>query len=272
MLVLYLLIIVAVIFGIAFWYIRRKKKKNKSDSAVETWIPHWEIESEEINEESENENDESLLEQEMLLLEYLEYIFGKSFLKLIKIPENYKIGERVIYKLAKNKTANRHEISQKEQKEQKDFFNKIAEEIGAPESIIDPPVSSGLPYPRLVDIPGWDIIFDIPLKRYLQSNDISPSDDFNIEWLIGVFFGHSKKILAYIDFVNPKVKGIFSETYEEEYDLSNRGKIVNKHFAVFIKKLTKMKNEIKKPHFSNRWVKVIHYESDLMVFSKKEAD
>ena len=153
--------------------------------------------------------------------EYLADKFGESFTELIEPPEGVMIGERMLYKLQNGQKAERKEMTQKDIDKFHQMVADIAEKNGGVALESEPPVTSGLPYPRVVDILDWsDVAMDIPAKKYVLSDDLLPKDNFAIEWLFGVVFSPSGKQLVYIDFTHPKVKVAFSADYDAEYDFT----------------------------------------------------
>lgn len=146
------------------------------------------------------------------LLSYLTETFGDQFLNLITPPDGVETGERVMFKLREGVKAERHEVTPQEAE---DFHRSLVESMPGIKIHTEPPLSSGLPYPRMVDITDWSIAYDNPAKEYLTSDTLLPKDDFNIDWLLGVVFS-SERRFVYIDFTHPKVKAIFSFVYDDE--------------------------------------------------------
>jgi len=165
---------------------------------------------------------------------YLTKTFGKKFLFLITPPDGVEIGERVLFKLQDGKKAERCEETKQETEE---FHQSLVEAVGGIEGIqilpTEPPVSSGLPYPRIVDIRDWDIAYDNPAKEYLTSDALLPKENFSIDWLFGLVFGFEKQLI-YIDFTHPKVKVIFSFVYDFE-DVFIKTHLVYKRLEQFNK-------------------------------------
>jgi hypothetical protein len=58
-----------------------------------------------------------LQEQEQILSDYLDHVFGEGMMKLFPRPPEYRIGERVLYLLAGTSPVELREITAKEQKE-----------------------------------------------------------------------------------------------------------------------------------------------------------
>src|SRR5437870_12893801 len=100
--------------------------------------------------------DIQLAEQREQFLAYLEVTFGKEFLRLIDEPKGLQIGERVLYRLTGGKTGTRHEPSDQEIETLRRSMIDIAKSTGVEDAAIsfEPPRSSRLPYPRLIDVPG----------------------------------------------------------------------------------------------------------------------
>jgi len=195
---------------------------------------------------------------------YLTEMFGDKFTNLIEPPERVLIGERVLYRLVDDKVAERKEMTEKDIDNLHQMLMKIAGESGA--VITEPPITSGLPYPRMVDITDWsDAAMDIPAKKYATSDDLLPKDTFSIEWLFGVMFGPSDKQLVYIDFTHPRVKLVFAVYYESEYELTfcgNRNKMKD-WLMKFNEKRAKIINEVEmRPELS--WVKIIQLNDQIL--------
>src|SRR5207302_318975 len=150
------------------------------------------------------------------LINHLRNTFGEELLRLLNEPQGVQVGERVLYKLKEGTQAQRREPSSQELEALKRKHIELAKSTGADASrvIFEPPVSSGLPYPRLVDLPGNQIMWDRYLTEYLKSDDLLPSPDFPLEWVVGVLLMPSEKMLLYLDFTHPKVKAIFRASYD----------------------------------------------------------
>src|SRR6266542_1650399 len=135
--------------------------------------------------------------------EYLSDTFGPQFTEMIKPPEGVRIGERVLYKLQNQHEAQRKEVTQKDLDNFHQMMVGIAEGCGGIASPPEPPVTSGLPFPRTVDITDWsDVALGTPAMKYVVSDELLPKVDFSIEWLFGLVFS-SEKQLVYIDFTDP---------------------------------------------------------------------
>ena len=150
------------------------------------------------------------------LTNHLRNTFGEEFLRLLNEPQGVQVGERVLYKLKEGTQAQRHEPSSQELEALKRKHIELAKSTGADASrvIFEPPVSSGLSYPRLVDLPGNQIMWDKYLTEYLKSDDLLPSPEFPLEWVVGVMLTPSEKMLLHLDFTHPKVKAIFRASYD----------------------------------------------------------
>jgi len=199
------------------------------------------------------------------LYEYLTEEFGKEFIGLINPPHDVENGERVLYKLKHNTQAQRKEITQKDQDDFRNLLEDIAQKSGGTVAKIEPVVSSGLPYPRLIDIPQWSALaYQKNVADYLNSEEILPKPDFNIEWLFGLLFGYSNKQLVYINFTHPKVKAAFCMDYDVEY--SSEGADLPAQFERFVKRMKQLTDETDTTNM--QWSKLIQVNSDLFLRSK----
>lgn len=170
-----------------------------------------------------------MVDTQQLRLEFLDYLqttFGEEFVELIAEPPGVQVGERVLYRLAGGKTGTRHEPSEQEIESLRRRITDVAKSTGVEDSAItfEPPRSSGLPYPRLIDVPGSTIIWDTELKKYLERDDLLPSRDFPLEWAIGVL-RTSEEFFLYLDFTHPKIKAVFRGSYDPEHDFGGRTRI-----------------------------------------------
>ena len=151
------------------------------------------------------------------------------------------------------------------------MFHGITGEISGVSSIdIRPPVTTNNIEPRLIDLPDWDITFDIPLMKYFQSDKLLPHQEFQIKWLLGVFFGHSAKKLVYIDMLHHSVVGIFSVEYEIEMDLSVNSRKTVGYFRDFSYKLNSLREEFERGGSNTEWTKLIQLNNDLMFKMRKK--
>lgn len=134
------------------------------------------------------------LQLRLEFLDYLQTTFGEEFVELIAEPPGVQVGERVLYRLQGGRTAPRRELTSQELEEQHRSMVEIARSTGLDESAVvtEPPKSSGLPDPRLVDLPGADIVWDSDLLRWLRSEDPLPWKDFPLEWAVGILLTPSQ--------------------------------------------------------------------------------
>jgi len=214
-------------------------------------------------------NDNNLsLEKEFV--GYLKWKFGEGFLSIIPKPDDYYVGERMLYKL-KHKNKIKRNDNKNDEKILIDTVNEVLGDNNGINSIeIQPPVTTNNIEPRLIDLPESDIIFDIPLMRYFQSDSIIPTPEFDIEWLIGVYFAGSEKKLVSIDMAHPVVKGVFSVPYEIEMDLSADPQKTVKYFKEYIQRLKSLCKESEKSDSDIEWVKLVQLDNDLMFKMKKQ--
>jgi len=202
--------------------------------------------------------------EEMELLVYLDEIFGTYLPEIIQRPEGYKVGERVLYKLKDGVEIIREEDEGADVEEFSKIIEDLADKSGGTVSEIKPVVSSGRNDLRIVDIPGWKISFPRPMKKYFDSDEVTPGPDFIIEWLFGVYFGHSEKKLICIDMTHPYVNGIFSATYEMEDDCSISPDKIEDYFNEFNFNLINLRKESENDNFDVEWIKQIQIDKELM--------
>ena len=200
------------------------------------------------------------LKQEFI--NYLKSTFGEEFPQLIHEPKGVQIGERVLYKLKNDKPAVRHELSKQEIEALHQKMVEIAKSTGADESAVttDPPTSSGLPYPRLVDLPGAGIIWDKELKTYLESDELLPAPDFSLEWAIGIVQA-SDTLLMYLDFTHPKVKAIFTASYDFDWESIEGRANIRDRFKQFHEKERELKAQIEN-NTGMMWAKIVQLDSE----------
>ncbi len=150
--------------------------------------------------------------------EYLSSKFGDKFTDMIEPPSEAKIGERVLYVLDGSEVASRKEFDQKANEE---FLQGIVGGIEGATFFTEPPVESGLPYARMVDITDWsEVAINGFAKEYTMSDDLLPKKDYTIKWLFGLCFAPRGNQLVHVDFTHPKVKTAFSADYELEYSFA----------------------------------------------------
>lgn len=164
-----------------------------------------------------------MVDTQQLRLEFLDYLqttFGEEFVELIPEPPGVQVGERVLYRFKGERTATRHELTSQELEDRHRTLVEIAKRTGLDESAVttEPPISSGLPVPRLIDLPESHMMWDKDLRQWTASRALLPSPDYSLEWAVGVVFMSSEKLLLYLDFTHPKVKAVFRVIYDDEYD------------------------------------------------------
>lgn len=165
---------------------------------------------------------------------YLDRQFGQGFSQLIAPPDGYKIGERVLYTLEGGDEAVRNEDTSQSDAEIKRVLEDVVDKIDGARVVNEPVVSSGLPYPRLIDVPyASDFLLGDLSERYAQSDELLPSPDFPVVWVFGVLFGYSAKQLLYLDFRHPKAKAVFCVAYDDENDVT-AGRHMRSQLASFI--------------------------------------
>jgi hypothetical protein len=129
------------------------------------------------------------------LAEYLNQTFGQQFWRLLREPEGVQVGERVLYKVKPNTKVTRQEPSKRDQQAFWQDLIDLATRTGGTRVTFEPPVSSGLPYPRLVDLPGSSIMWDSELRKYMNTDVVLPSEDFPLEWVVGVLHASAQSML-----------------------------------------------------------------------------
>ena len=197
-------------------------------------------------------------------ISYFSKTFSDSFFENLTIPKDIITGERVLYKLADNKEAERREITQVEIEQFEIFMEKFCQVSGGRKVEVEMPVTSGLPYARLMDIPGWELACQIPLQQYLASDELIPERECPIEWILGVCFFHSKKMLVHMDFVHPTVAGVFSAEYEIDQDFRLNSK-VESWFKEYIQVLNDFRSRANQNTQMYQSCKVVSYEANITV-------
>lgn len=192
---------------------------------------------------------------------YLEETFG-ALLLLVNEPPEVQIGERVLYKLKGGGQAGRCEPSKQELEETRRKFVEIAKRTGGADVTFDPPVSSRLTLPRLIDLPGSQIMWDMRLRRYLESDDLLPFPEFPLEWTLGVLHGGEEKMLLSLDFTRPKVKAIFRASYDiGDVPLMAERTAVRARFRQFWEKMRELEAQIE-PGDDILWAKLIQIDAE----------
>ena len=207
----------------------------------------------------------NILEIENKFADYLIKTFGFNLLQKLDIPNDKIIGERLLYLLNDNRKVSRKVLSDYDNLEVSENFQSIAESLGGDLISVKMPSSTGLKIPRLVDLPGYELIFPIPLKRYLDSNDIQPDDHFSIQWLFGCFHGHDDNILAYIDFRHPFMKAVFCTEYDVEYITGSQCECIVDWLTKFIEIAARHKRMMDNYSDLYAWVKIVQYNDDIQI-------
>src|SRR2546428_988569 len=203
--------------------------------------------------------DAELAEQREQFLAHLKAAFGEEFLQLVHEPQAVQIGERVLYRLVGSKAGSRHEPSDQELERLRDQMTRFAASTGASAVSFEPPRSSGLPYPRLIDLPGSSIIWDAELKKYAGSDDLLPAPDFPLEWAVGVLLT-SEVLFLYLDFTHPKVKAVFTGSYDPEHDFGGRTR-VGEQFRRFRQKEDELRARVAADS-TIAWARIVQMEMD----------
>jgi hypothetical protein len=207
--------------------------------------------------------EENITEKDMELWfrQYLNDTFGEGFNTFITPPEDAKCGERLIYKYKSGSTAIRHESTQQDLDDFDKVLAQMAQACKGTYIPTKPPVTSGLPFPRLIDL-NKGFIWESDMEKYHLNEDLLPSKDFDLEWALGVFFA-SDKTLYHLDFTHPKVKGIFSFEYDREYTMP-KCEAARRRFTEFMLLLETYKrlgDEL--DHF--KWVKITQVNSKITI-------
>jgi hypothetical protein len=198
-----------------------------------------------------------------LFFAYLSSTFGEELPQLLNAPRGVQAGERVLYKLKDGVEVTRREPSQQELEELRRKFAAFAKSTGVDESRVtfDPPVSSGLPYPRLLDLPAL-VMWDTELSKYLESNDLLPSQNFPLEWVVGVMHGGSEKMFLYLNFTHPKVKAIFRTSYDIDGAPSFKERAdIRERFKQFRQKESELEAQLEKRR-DILWAKIVQVDSE----------
>lgn len=197
-------------------------------------------------------------------LDYLDQRFGPALTDLLDPPASARAGERVIYALFSGEEQPRGDVDQLNHEAMAEF-SRLARQIarGVPGAAFHftPATDSGLPFPRLVDIPGADALAMGDLRPYATSHEELPSADFNIAWLLGVIFGHSSKYLLYIDFTDQRLGAVYAAEYDDEDDF-DVGRDLARQFATFIDWRDNLRAEIGRDK-GVEWAKLVQTGSEL---------
>jgi hypothetical protein len=185
--------------------------------------------------------------------------FGPGFLELIQEPAGTLVGERVLYKYRNNQAAERRPMTGQEFQSLRFQLENIAGEVGGRVSI-DPPDNSGLPHPRTVDIKEMDLVFENRATRWVQGEELLPTSDFKLEWLLGIIHWSDYKQLLFIDFTHPQVKCTFTADYDDLYD-QNIGKNMAEQMEALLEEKNKLTGELKG---SAGFAKIASFEGKLL--------
>lgn len=194
--------------------------------------------------------------------EDLNEMFGEGFDSFANPPEGVRYGERLMYKNKSGAEIIRHEMTQQDIDEFNAVTADLAEACGGIVIPHAPPKTSGLPFPRFVDIKENDVFWGKGMANYIESEDILPTKNFDLEWALGLFF-NSGKTLFFLDFTHPKVKGVFRFQYLRELDLP-KYQITRQRFLEFILLLETYKN-ISNGFDPFNWVKVVQQDSKITI-------
>ncbi len=197
--------------------------------------------------------------------------FGEEFLQSLNAPPGAQVGERVLYKLAGGTQAVRREPSAQELDALKQKMVDLAKRTGARGVTFDPPVSSGSPSPRLIDLPGASIMWDTELKKYLECDDLLPAPGFALEWVVGVALLPSEKMLLYLDFTHPAVKVIFRASFDlDDTPSITERTAIRDRFSQFHDSIRELKAQADR-RSDLLWVKVVQVDSEPQVVKSKTA-
>ncbi|GEM_PF-2136488 len=195
-------------------------------------------------------------DMKMILESHLAGTFGKDFLSVIDTPSDVKIGERVLYILKDHALAIRDDEKQKNARQE---MEKLLQEVAS--GAVSTQVSQGssnLPYPRIIDIPGWGD-FQFELKEFANSN-ANPKSDFPVLWMMGTLIGYDYKQFVYVDFREPKVKAAFVVDYDVENidaDSEFSSQKLQEDFKIFQNKKKELVQQAKKAKWS--FAKIVQY-------------
>jgi hypothetical protein len=203
-------------------------------------------------------------------LEYLRSTFGEGFTQRLETPADVRAGERVLYKLVDGIEATRREPTSEDLAAMRRTITDIARHTGPdPRRVtFEPPISSGLPFPRLLDLPGL-IMWDTDLTRDINSDDALPATGCAVQWALGVTFMPSERMLLYLDFSHPVVKAIFRASYDaEDGSLAGGRAGVRERFTEFQNRVRDAKGEAaRRPELV--WVKLIRLDDEPLVVRSK---
>lgn len=193
---------------------------------------------------------------------YLDQKFGSGFSALITPPEEVEIGERALYILANGRKAQRANMERANwefENEIEDLANELAGEFPGLQYSVDLATSSGLPYPRAVDIPGAsDLALGWLAGAYAKSAEELPAPGFPLCWLLGVIFTPSAKYLLYLDFMHPRLRALYVAEYDVEMEFF-KGRDIPQQFRFFAAQQAEMVAVVEgRPDI--RWAKLVQVD------------
>lgn len=201
---------------------------------------------------------------------YLDRQFGPGLGDLIKPPPGVKLGERVLYQLLENQEARRPDIAQ-DNREIEASFAQLAAELAADIDGLDyhtePATSSGLPYPRAIDIPyAADLALGSLAVDFAASTAELPEPGFALRWLLGAIFAPSAKYLIYLDFTHPKLRALYVAEYDVEYSLSPPPDI-HEQLRAFTARQAEMEN-VTGANQDILWAKLVQIDAEIRTVTK----
>lgn len=197
------------------------------------------------------------------LLRYLEDTFGPDLLSLVREPPGVQGGERVLYRLRVPQRVRRKESTPADLRALRDQLLDIVASTGATaEVVVEPPVTSGLSVPRLVDLPGADLVWGRPLLEYYEQDTPLPSDDFPLDWALGVLFAPSHKKLFHLDFTDARVKAVFVSDYEREAEAAvGETARIRERFIAFCQRVDALREQLQGQSGAT-WAKIIQIDDE----------
>jgi hypothetical protein len=118
-----------------------------------------------------------------------------------------------------------------------------------------PPPAGRESVARMIDVIPF-FIWGVEHLKYARSPNIFPSDDWRVDWLLGVLFKSVDADMVYLDFRNPKVKVVVAGCLYFMYDSFESN---DRRKRVLVKSLLKAK-ELKKKYQSDpsiKWAKLV---------------
>ena len=151
---------------------------------------------------------------EAAFVSQVQELFGAELLEAVERPPGYRVGERMLYRMRGGQRAERRPVDRESVEA---VLRPIAEASGGSLSV-ELPTDSGLPHPRIVDLPDCGIMYDGRISAFAESDEPLPSPDFQLDWLIGLVNGPDEDRFVYLDFTDPVVKALFSDVYRSRHD------------------------------------------------------